>query len=481
MRRIFHAICLVGLAGLTGPLAAQTATDTPPPADQPTAGSAQGDVALTIYQDGQSLVQDQRQLRLPAGRSRQEFPDVSAQIRPETVVLSGPGIGIVEQNFDYDLLTPGALMEKAVGETVTLLRTNVATGAETRERATVLAANGGVVLEIDGRIEVLRDDGLPVRVIFDQVPPGLRARPTLSVTLESASGGTVPTNLTYLTPGIGWNADYVALFDQAAGTIDVEGWITLTNNSGTSYRNAQLLLVAGDPGGNGQPQYRRGRVAPPRPPQPGGIVRAGTETGTRERLGDYILYPLERRTDVLEAQQKQVSFLDVQGSPARSSYDFGLSGFNTADPVSASSVLKFSTSAQGGLGDQLPEGTVRVYMKDASGSPQFIGESNIDAAPMGSDLSIVTGDAFDVNVQTVVETRDRRGNGHWHTAMRYELTNATPRDIIVELTQDGLYGEARVIDESLASERVSADRVRWQVPVPANGSATVTATFDTRY
>ena len=253
-----HLCVAILLAAVNVPLWGQTVSDTPPPADRPTAGSAQGDVALTIYQNGQSLIQDQRQLRLPAGRSRQEFPDVSAQIRPETVVLSGPGIGIVEQNFDYDLLTPGALMQKAVGETVTLLRTNPATGAQTRERAKVLAANGGVVIEVDGHIEVLRDDGLPVRVIFDQVPPGLRARPTLSVTLESASGGMVPTNLSYLTPGIGWSADYVALFDQAAGTIDVEGWVTLTNNSGTSYRNAELLLVAGDPAGGAQPQYRRG-------------------------------------------------------------------------------------------------------------------------------------------------------------------------------------------------------------------------------
>ena len=171
----------------------------------------------------------------------------------------------------------------------------------------------------------------------------------------------------------------------------------------------------------------------------------------------------------------------MQGSPARASYDFHVSGFDTQDPASASSVLKFSTSAQSGLGDQLPEGTVRVYMKDASGSPQFIGESEIDATPMGSDLSIVTGDAFDVNVRTVVEARDQRGDNHWRTTMRYELTNASARAITVELTQDGLYGEARVIEESLESDRVSADSVRWQVPVPANGSTTVSATFDTRY
>ena len=171
-----RAFIFLGIA-LAAPAAAQITTEIPPPSQ-----SAQGDVAVTIYNNNLALVQDTRQLAIPAGRSRQEFPDVSAQIRPETVTFTGQGFGIVEQNFDFDLLSPQALMQKAVGETITLVRTNPATGAETRERARVLAANGGVVLQIGERIEVLRDDGLPVRVIFDRVPENLRARPTLSVT-----------------------------------------------------------------------------------------------------------------------------------------------------------------------------------------------------------------------------------------------------------------------------------------------------------
>src|SRR5688572_11381214 len=211
------------------------------------AQSAQGDVSLTIYNDNLALVQDTRQLNIPAGRSRQEFADVSAQIRAETVSFVAPDTGIVEQNFDYDLLSPGKLMEKAVGKTVTIVRVNPATGGETREQAKILATNGGVVLQIGSRIEVLRDDGLPVRVIFDQVPANLRARPTLSVTIESSRAGVRPAQLTYLTPGLGWKADYVALFDEAGARIDVQGWITLSNNSGTSYTNADVVMVAGQP------------------------------------------------------------------------------------------------------------------------------------------------------------------------------------------------------------------------------------------
>ena len=277
--------------------------------------SAQGDVAVTIYNNNLALVQDTRQLDIGAGRSRREFPDVSAQIQPQTVTLTGAGIGIVEQNFDFDLLSPQALMQKAVGETVTLVRTNPANGQETRERARVLAANGGVVLQIGPRIEVLRDDGLPVRVIFDRVPENLRARPTLSVTVQSERAGRRPLTLTYLTPGLGWSADYVALFDEANGRMDVQGWITLTNNSGTPYNNADVLLVAGNVGG-GQMQtsgVRRG----PAPP----LRQAGTETSDRERLGDYYLYPLPARTTIANRQTKQVSFLNVAGTPARRAAD----------------------------------------------------------------------------------------------------------------------------------------------------------------
>jgi hypothetical protein len=456
------------LAGV--PFAAQAQTAAVPSPDQ----NAQGDLSVTIYQNGQSLVQDVRQLDLAAGRTRQEFPDVSAQIRSETVTLSGPGIGIVEQNFDYDLLSPDKLMEKAVGSVVTIVRTNPATGAEVREQAKVLAANGGIVLQIGNRIEVLRDDGLPVRVIFDKVPENLRARPTLSVTLQVARAGRVPAALTYLTPGLGWTSDYVMLFDEAKGAIDMQGWVTLTNNTGTTYRGADVLLVAGNPnrgGGRGFSQLGDST-----------IEEAGTETGPREKLGDYYLYPLGEKTTIANAQQKQVSFLDVKGAPARKTYEWTNAWMGTqSDPRSAASVLKFSTSKNGGLGDQLPSGTIRVYMRDARGDPQFIGESRVDAAPMGSAMSIRTGDAFDVKGTAVVVERKRLSSSRWRTSMRYDFTNARTEPVTVDLAQDGLWGDVRLIEQNLTGERVSADRMEWRVPVPANGKASVTVVFDTRY
>ncbi|MBB3982650.1 hypothetical protein GGR44_002316 [Sphingobium fontiphilum] len=439
-----------------------------------TGGSAQGAVAVTIYNNGLSMVEDVRPLSVPAGTSRIEFPDVSAQIRPETVTLSGPGLSIVEQNFDYDLLSPDKLMDKAVGQDVTLIRTNPATGAETRERARILAANGGIVMQIGERIEVLRDDGLPVRVVFDRVPPNLRARPTLSVTVNAARGGPVPARLSYLTPNMGWTADYVALFDAAKGAMDMQGWVTLTNNTGTTFADARTLLVAGNPARGG------GRTSWQFPS--GAMDAAGTESGPRERLGDYYLYPLPDRTTIANAQQKQVSFLDVKGAPARATYEY-VNGWlaSSNDPMSAASVLKFSTSKNGGLGDQLPAGTIRVYMRDARGDPQFIGENRIDHTPMGSSMALRTGDAFDVKVRATVEQRTKKGGSRWETRMRYTITNARPETVSVDLAQDGLWGDVRVLAQSLEGKRVSADRMEWSVPVAANGSTDLIVTFESRY
>ena len=471
-------------------------------ASDPTAATAQGDVAVTIYQDGNALVQDVRQLDIRNGRSRIEFPDVSAQIRPETLSFSAEGTAIVEQNFDFDLLTPSKLMEKAIGQTVTLIRTNPATGQEVRERAEVLSTAGGVVVRIGNRIEVLRDDGLPVRVVFDEVPPNLRARPTLSVTLESNRSGRRPASIRYLTPGLGWDADYVALYDENTGAIDMQGWVTLTNNTGTTFHDADTLLVAGNPSRSGQQRTRRD------------MVRPGTETADRERLGDFYLYPLDERTTIANAQTKQVSFLDAQGVPAQKVYSVGAGWLQSDDDFRpAATAISFSSSRDGGLGDALPAGTVRFYQRDAQGNPQYIGENRIGHTPMGSTLSLTTGDAFDVFMKAEVEKRETISSGeyertaryrvleddeivrevqvdreidYYRTTMRYTFTNARPEPVTVVMHQVGLdrywwARDFRVVSEDVEGEQVNADRRVYRVTVPANGERVVRVTYETKF
>lgn len=440
---------------LAGPAQAQQGQS----AQQP---SAQGDVAVTIYNNNLALVQDKRDLRLPAGKARQDFPDVSAQIRPETVTIAAPGATIVEQNFDFDLLTPESLMEKAVGQSVTVVREGQSLPAK------ILAYNEGAVVEIGGRIEVLGKDD---RVIFPALPPSLRARPTLSVTLDADAAGSRPVTLSYLTYGMGWKSDYVALFDEKAGKIDVQGWLTLTNNSGTTYANANTLLVAGAVGGGG-----RGTAS---------VMVPGTETAGRERIGDFYVYPIPGRVTIAQRQQKQVSFLDVVGAPAAKAYAYRNPWLGRQDdPRSVDTVLRFSSSKEGGLGDALPAGTVRIYMRDARGAPQFIGENGIPHTPMGSRLAIKTGEAFDVKVKPVVQARERVSSTKWRTTMVYTVTNARADAVSVELSQNGLdnwWKDTRIISETQPSERINADEALWKVAVPANGQAVLTVTFETRY
>ena len=474
--------------------------------------TSQGDVSVTIYAD-KALVQDIRNLAIAQGRSTIAFPDVSSQIQPETLSFAADGAGIVEQNFDFDLLTPTKLMEKAVGQTITLIRTNPATGVETRERATVLSVQGGVVVKIGDRIEVLRDDGLPVRAIFDRVPPNLRARPTLSVTLESTRGGTRSAAIRYLTGGLGWSADYVALFDEAKGSMDMQGWVTLTNDTETTFHSAKTMLVAGNTSGSRSTVRGRGIPAPPPPPPRPGSMVPGTETAARERLGDFYLYPLPDRTTIASQQTKQVGFLDVQGVAAKRVYAREVAWLTSDErPVNVSSMVGFSSARTQGLGDALPAGTVRFYQRDAKGTPQFVGESQIGHTPMGSKLELRTGDAFDVFVTAEVVSREKISPGefertgryrviedgrtrtietqaeaeYWRTVMRYTITNAKPAPVEVELAQTGLdrgwwYNDYRIVAEDVKGRQANADRREWTVPVGANATREVTVTFDTRF
>ena len=431
---------------------------------------------VTIYNADLALVRDARQMDIGKGRQRLEFKDVSSDIRPETVTLAADGVDIVEQNYDFDLLTPSKLMEKAVGQQIQIVRTNPGNGQQVTETATVLAANEGVVLKIGDRIEVLRDDGVPTRVIFDKVPENLRARPTLSVTVDSERAGTRQATLSYLTTGLSWKADYVALFDDAAGKLDLQGWVTLTNSSGTSFVNADTKLVAGEV------QLSGGGYQPPYNPSPG-MVRGGTErnNGPGRALGDYYIYSLPERTTIAQNQTKQVSFLDANGVSARKVFEWNAAELVTAtEPSHAVTAVDFANSSGGGLGSGLPAGVVRIYERDAAGAPKFVGETEIGHTPQGSELSLKFGDAFDVTVQPTLTAETRVSSTRTRYAMSYLIRNAKAQAVTVEVRQSGYFGRnTKVISESLPSRPVDAYTLGWSVPVPANGQTVLTSVVET--
>jgi len=213
-------------------------------AETPVGADKQTAIAVTIYNNDLALVRDSRTVTLTQGENDVAFIEVSAGIRPETALLTGRGtpLDIVEQNFDFDLLTPQKLLEKSVGQTIRVVRTNPETGVDTTEDATVLSvAEGQVVLKIGDRIEVTP----PGRLVYSAVPANLRDRPTLVVKLASQQAGDVPVDLSYLTRGLSWAADYVAELSPDEKTLNLNGWVTLTNMSGIAYNDAKLQLVAG--------------------------------------------------------------------------------------------------------------------------------------------------------------------------------------------------------------------------------------------
>jgi hypothetical protein len=438
------------------------------------ASSAHADdseLSLTIYNKNIALIEHVRQITAPAGKQRIEFPGVSAQILPATVSFAAPNVTLIEQNFDYDLLTPAKLMEKAVGSTVRLIRVNPATGAETSETAEVLSTVGGTVLRIGTRIEILREDNLPTRVIFDKVPENLRAQPTLSVLVNATKPVNETARLTYLTRGLTWSADYVAVFDEAKTETSMQGWITLKNSSGTTFSNARVQLVAGDVNlADNEDQWwqlwQQRRSS--------NVRSAGTENAGRQQLGDYYIYPIKPLTTVANNQDKQTSFLDVEGVKATKGYEVSYYGFASSDePESASVRVRFSNSKAAGLGDALPSGIVRVYMRDAHGQPQFVGEDHIGHTSAGSELSLKIGDAFDVTVLPTLEKTMRISKRKVDYDMSYLVRNARSTPVVVTLRQDGLWRENFVLSETIKGRRTDSDSFAWDIPVPANGEATL--------
>jgi hypothetical protein len=314
------------------------------------------------------------------------------------------------------------------------------------------------------------------------------------VTVDAASAGAREARLTYLTGGLSWKADYVSIFDERTNRMDMQGWITLQNQSGVTYENAETRLVAGDVtgagGGGPQPydqrRYRGAGIPPPPPPPPprGGMVEAGTESGQGgQTLGDYYIYPLPERTTIAQNQTKQVSFLDVKTAEARRAYLWRSYGFASMEqPQALDSVLEFSNASGAGLGAQLPAGIVRVYQRDVNGTPQFVGENQITHTPQGSAIAVKTGQAFDLTVQSTLVNEETANDFRTRRYdMRYVFRNARARPQTVTLWQSGMGASHRVLRESVRSRTVDTATRAWDVQVPANGEATLTFSVETRW
>ncbi len=448
----------------------------------------QQSVAVTIYNGDLALVKDTRKVQLNAGINALALRDVSAQIRPETALLrsiNAPGsLNLLEQNFDFDLLTPAKLLEKYVGKTVGLIKTNPATGAETVEQATVLSANNGVVLKVGNRIET----GVSTnRIVYDNVPANLRDRPTLVTQINNKGATDQTVELSYLTGGLGWKADYVAELNSKENMLDLSGWVTLTNSSGAAYKNAKLQLVAGDVN-----RVQQSPRAFPMQTRKVEMMADAAAPMAEESLLEYHLYTLDRPTTIAENQTKQVALLSASGVPVRKElvlrgadyYYQGQYG-EIGSKMKVGVFIEFDNKEAAKLGIPLPKGVLRVYKKDSAGNAQFVGEDNIDHTPKNETVRLKLGESFDVTVdkkQTDFKLlpRPSKGNNLYESAFELTLKNAKKEKVIVTV-QEPISGDWKIISENKMHTKVNSHLAEWKIEIPAEDKVTLIYRAQVKY
>ena len=442
-------------------------------------------LSLTIYNHDLALIRDRRKVELPAGAQELAIRGVSGRLQPETALLeSRDGSGafrVLEQNFNYDLLTPRKLLEKYLGRQIGILRTNPATGVETRETATVLSTQEGLVVRIGDRIET--DPG--GRFLFDDIPANLRDQPTLVTRLAVAQAGAHRLELSYLSGGLSWKADYVARLDEKDSRMDLAGWVTLENRSGTTYADARLQLVAGDVNRvSAPPQNRRFKA----------VMAAGlADEGVREEaLFEYHLYSLPRPTTLLDRQTKQVALLSASAVPVHKEYLLQGQQYYYQDrygeigrklPVGV--WLKFRNDEATRLGLPLPAGIVRVYKSGRQGNLQFIGEDRIDHTPRNEEVRLKLGNAFDVTARRVQTDFRKQNFGHPYkfaaqSSFRITLRNAKEEPVEV-LVREPMPGDWQILSESESHEKPDARTAQWKLQVPAQGETVLEYSVLVRY
>src|SRR5208337_3341422 len=447
--------------------------------DQSTSLNDQTDLAVTVYNSNIALIRDVRELQIPRGNFRLKFMDIAATVNPATVhfrSLTEPDkVGVLEQNYEYDLLEPAKLLNKYVGKEVTLVRSYMDNGTTKHEeiKATLLANNNGPVWKIGNDI-VTGVYGESYR--FPEVPANLYDRPTLLMSLENSGAHKQSIETSYLANNLSWNADYVLTVARDDKSADLDGWVTLVNNSGTAFHNAKLQLVAGD-------LNRLPERVQPRAKEMNAMVTSAMGGGQfqQESFSEYHLYSLGRRTSVEDKESKQISLLQGSGVPVEKlfvvngqSYYYRSAqspGSPLKDPVMV--FYKFKNEEKAGLGIPLPAGNLRVYQKDSKGGVLFISEDRIGHTPKDEFFNVKIGNAFDL-VCEHKQTDYKSIAAHvWEMEFEITLRNHKDTPVTVQLNEP-IGGDWEMLTSSYKYTKTSAWAAQFEVPVKANGEAVLT-------
>ncbi len=460
---------IAGIAAAVLVAGAASAAEKPVPQENRTG------LAVTLYAGGFGLVKDRRTVSLAAGANTLAFEGVSAKMIPSSaLVRAESGIRVLEQNFEFDLITPEALLRRSVGKTIRVIRTHPTTGEDLIEKAEVLAAGNGTVMRIGDRIET----GVPGRLVFGSIPDGLRAEPALLLEVDSAAALERELQLAYLTDGLQWRAEYVVELDPKGDRLDLSAWASLSNSTGTVFDDADVQLVSGDVRreyalkGAGAPMARAMMAEAAPAPSIG-----------RETMGDLHLYSLPRRVTLKNNQTKQVALLSAGGVGVARQYVRERWIPEREPRIKAvvptvdrpKTYLRFKNDEANHLGDPLPAGLVRVYERDSGGRIQFAGEQSVEHTASGEEVVLTLGEAVDIGIQyeQTAFTTDDLPEKTFESGQKIVVSNAKDQPVVVWLREQ-FPGAAKILAESLEHRNFSGGAADWAVEVPAKGETTLT-------
>ena len=468
------AMLVAGTTCGCGPFAAPVAGATG--AQQTPASSIddQIELAVTVYNSQIALVRDVRQIDLPRGEFDLEFQDIAATVNPATVhfrSLTEPGrVSVLEQNYEYDLLEPDKLLRKYVGRDVTLVRMRQ-DGGQTREEAVtarLLSYNEAPVWRINGEIVTgLHAD----HIRFPELPGNLHARPTLIWSLNNTGAAQHRVEASYLAGSLSWTADYVLTVGRDEKAADLDGWVTLTNGSGTAFRNASLQLVAGE-------LHRVRERFEARNGMMDTMLRAepAAPAMAQEAFGDYHLYTVARKTTINHNETKQISMLNGTGFPVTKRYVVnGHGGYyrNAQQPGApvkdaVQVFYRFDNRQNAGLGMPMPAGIVRVYQADARGGTQFVGEDRIGHTPKDETLDLQIGNAFDIVAERKQIDFEKIADRVYEVEYEVVLRNHKSTAVTIEVNEP-VGGTWRILRSTHDATKTAAFAAQFQVPVAADG------------
>jgi hypothetical protein len=476
--RVLATLLLTGLALLTFAGGTRPVSAARPDEDGGVVSATlkdQVDLAVTVYNSNIALIRDVRQVALPAGVLDLQFLDIAASVNPTTVhfrSLTEPSrLGILEQNYQYDLLNPQRLLMKYVGRDVKLVRTRQEAGTTRQEEVTarLLAYNDAPVWKIGDEIVT----GLAAEQYrFPEIPDNLHSRPTLVWKLDNSGARQHRIETSYLAGNMSWSADYVLTVARDDAHADLDGWVTVVNTSGTSFRNSKLQLVAGELNRVGAAGGRMDELAMNK------AVReaASPAAFAREVFSEYHLYSLNRRTTLAENETKQISLLNGTGTPVRKLFVVNGQQFYYRNRQSPGSPLKdgvqvfytFRNDEASGLGMPMPAGVVRVYQADSKGGLQFAGEDRIEHTPKDENVTLKIGTAFDVICERKQTDFEKIADGVYEMGFEITLRNHKATPIAVEVNEP-IAGDWRMLSSTYPATKTAAWAAQFNVPVAAGG------------